>query len=590
MLDLPLPTLIMCRFTSRHIAYQIAHGFWIGVLLFILLGIPAWPQSNSINRESESASVVLDGQVLFQVQASGQFNAQERANFINLFLEDAITASEPVQVQIEERNNLPTLLLNGRYLLTVTDQDVEENQSPQAQAETWADLLEIALAEAQSQRSVEYLQTAGIQAGIAVGAALILHSVLGWLRRRWRRGSNSSQLLLTLVILFGRLGLWLVTGAYIIRLFPLTRHWFYQVSVALNWGLDPDPTPRLPIFLGLVTFSLLIGHSTPSILIALFQRFSSSKFFVILEKVLTPLREAQQIAGTVLLLHASLNILRPYSTVFALLRPWLDLALVVSLAWLLSRGFRQVIRLYGIDLIRKLGLEIDEFVLVIETVINAVIIVFSIFIFAQTQQFNLIGLITSLGIGGLAVAFAAQKIIEQILSTIVLYLDRPFVPGDYIRMANGQIGRIESIGLRSTKIRTAAKSTLMIVPNSNLVNAEIENLTMAKKVMVLLYLDFLKPLEDQDAALVKQVIAEETNSLFGIDPGSTNISLLHNAEERITRARITFFILGSSENSIQLRKRLLELANEKISKKLMKFGIQFFLQDPTIYVESPVTI
>jgi MscS family membrane protein len=586
MLDLLVQVLLMCRFSIR----WLWRWLWMGLLLVLLGGIPAWSQLGGVSAEVDSAPIVLDGQVLFQVQASGPFSAQDRADFINLFLADAISAPEPVQVQIEERNNLPTLLLDDRYLLTVTDQDTEENQSPQVLAEEWAAILEIALAEAQSQRSLEYLQNAGIRAGIAVVVAIFLQGLLGWLRRRWGRESGSSQPLLASVIFLSRLGLWLVTGAYVIRLFPLTRHWLYQVSVAFNWGLDPDPTPRLPIFLGLVILSLLVGYNTPSILIALLHRFSSAKVFTILERVLTPLREVQQMAGTILLLHASLNILRPYSTLFGLLRPWLDLALIISLAWLLSRGFRQVVRLYGIDLIRKFGLEIDEFVLVIETVVNAVIIVFSIFVFAQTQQFNLIGLLTSLGIGGLAIAFAAQKIIEQFLSTIVLYLDRPFRPGDYIRIANGQIGRIESIGLRSTKIRTAAKSTLMIVPNSNLVNAEIENLTMAKKVMVLLYLDFLKPLEDQDTALVKQVIAEETNSLFGIDPGSTHISLLQNSEDRITRARITFFILGSSENSIQLRKRLLELANEKISQKLAKFGIQFFLQDPTIYVESPVTI
>lgn len=576
----------MCRFSNRWL--------WIGLLLLLLAGrwggIPAWPQSGGASVEAEPAPIVLDGQVLFQVQASGQFSAQERADLINLLLQDVITGPDPIQVQVEERNNLPTVLLDGRYLLTVTEQDVEENQSPQALAEEWAAILESALAEAQSQRSPEYLQNAGIRSGIAVGVATLIHGVLGWLHRRWSRESGSSQPLLALVVFLSRLGLWLVTVAYVIRLFPLTRQWLYRLSVALNWGLDPDPVPRLPIFLGLVTLSLLVGYSTPSILIALVRRFSSSKAFTILERILAPLREAQQMAGTILLLHASSNILRPYSTLFGLLRPWLDLTLIISLAWLLSRGFREVVRLYGIDLIRKFGLEVDEFVLVIETIVNAVIIIFSIFIFAQTQQFNLVGLLTSLGIGGLAVAFAAQKIIEQFLSTIVLYLDRPFGPGDYIRMANGQIGRIESIGLRSTKIRTAAKSTLMIVPNSNLVNAEIENLTMAKKVMVLLYLDFLKPLEDQDAALVKQVISEETNSLFGIDPGSTQIALLKNAEEHITRARITFFILGSNENSIQLRKRLLELANEKISKKLAKFGIQFFLQDPTIYVESPVTI
>jgi hypothetical protein len=56
------------------------------------------------------------------------------------------------------------------------------------------------------------------------------------------------------------------------------------------------------------------------------------------------------------------------------------------------------------------------------------------------------------------------------------------------------------------------------------------------------------------------------------------------------RARVTFFILGSSESSIELRKRLLELANDTIAKKLDSYGIHFDMQDPTVYVESPVTL
>jgi small-conductance mechanosensitive channel len=184
-----------------------------------------------------------------------------------------------------------------------------------------------------------------------------------------------------------------------------------------------------------------------------------------------------------------------------------------------------------------------------------------------------------------------------LLGTIVLYLDRPFIPGEYIRLQkSGQIpeglfGRVESIGIRSSKIRTAAKSTLFIIPNSILANLEIENITRGKKVMVLLYLDFATVLEYQEQALVEQVVAESTNSLFGIDPGSTSITFLnHNSPKQTTRTRVTFFILGSSDNSLQLRKRLLELANEKISKKLVSFGIEFTMQEPTIYVDSPVTL
>ena len=108
--------------------------------------------------------------------------------------------------------------------------------------------------------------------------------------------------------------------------------------------------------------------------------------------------------------------------------------------------------------------------------------------------------------------------------------------------------------------------------------------------MVLLYLDFIRVLEDREQALVEQVVQKSTDVLFGIDPGSTKVNLFHPENRPGTRARVTFFILGSSENSIQLRKRLLELANETISRQLKDYGVEFIMQEPTIYVESPVTI
>jgi small-conductance mechanosensitive channel len=54
--------------------------------------------------------------------------------------------------------------------------------------------------------------------------------------------------------------------------------------------------------------------------------------------------------------------------------------------------------------------------------------------FAQSQNVNLIGLLAGVCIGGIAIAFAAQKTLEQLIDTLVLYLDRPFVPGEYIRV------------------------------------------------------------------------------------------------------------------------------------------------------------
>ena len=359
----------------------------------------------------------------------------------------------------------------------------------------------------------------------------------------------------------------------------------------LTGGEAPSGIYSALIFAVFIALSLLIGRYTPGIVKLIIHRIAPNKVGEIYDNLIDPVKGPFRWAGTFIFISLSMVwIEESFSRLYDFFQPLLDLAVIVSMAWLASRLFRQVVHIYGTELLRRWGREVDELLLVFETLANVIIGLFAVLAFAQSQNFNLVGLIASLGIGGLAIAFAAQKILEQLLSTIVLYLDRPFVPGEYIRLSNGQLGRVESIGLRSTKIRTAAKSTLMVLPNSILVNVEIENVTRAKKVMVMLYLDFLRSLTEQDAALVKQVITRSTNSLFGIDPGSTSISFTSHNGQTMQRVRVTFFILGSSENSIQLRKRLLELANDNISKQLLKYGIEFTIQDPTIYVESPVTI
>ncbi|MDP5337453.1 MAG: mechanosensitive ion channel family protein [Nodularia sp. (in: cyanobacteria)] len=354
---------------------------------------------------------------------------------------------------------------------------------------------------------------------------------------------------------------------------------------------------RFGLFLLFILLSVLAGRYTPTVIRIVIRRFAPQQVASIYNNLIEPIRNLFRISGSLILISLSLAWIIEYQSIYRFLLPIVDLAVISSLAWLFSRLFRQFIRVYGIDLVGKLGREVDELLLVFETLANVTIGFIAMIAFAQSQQFNLVGLLTGFGIGGLAIAFAAQKTLEQLLGTIVLYLDRPFIPGEYIRLQKspqipeGLFGRVESIGIRSSKIRTAAKSTLFIIPNSILANLEIENITRGKKVMVLLYLDFVTVLEHQEKALVEQVVAESTNSLFGIDPGSTSITFLnHNSVKQTTRTRVTFFILGSSDNSLQLRKRLLELANEKISKKLVTFGIEFTMQEPTIYVDSPITL
>ncbi|MBW4502567.1 MAG: mechanosensitive ion channel family protein [Scytonema hyalinum WJT4-NPBG1] len=347
-------------------------------------------------------------------------------------------------------------------------------------------------------------------------------------------------------------------------------------------------------------FLPILGLRTMSFVQSLITRFISLKERVAYQKVVKPYENWLGVAFC-LLLADIFAILLPESDWSRLIEIPIGLALTITASWLASQLFKQFFDFYLLDAAIKSGRKVNsELLLLTKLLANIIIVVVATIIFAETHQINIFGLVASLGVGGLAIAFAAQKILEQVLGGVVIYLDRPFVIDDYIGLPDGTFGRVESIGLRSTKIRTSGKGTLMIVPNSSLTQVNIENFTGAKKVMAVTYLNFYRAIENEERAFIRQIILESTVDIFGIDTRSTDVifrdlpeqvgqsSKVETAER--TQAQITFFILGSSEVSMGLRRQLLDLANQSITQRLKGYGIAFDIDEPTIYVDSPITI
>jgi MscS family membrane protein len=89
-------------------------------------------------------------------------------------------------------------------------------------------------------------------------------------------------------------------------------------------------------------------------------------------------------------------------------------------------------------------------------------------------SWDVTAVVTGLGIGGLAFALGAQDSLKNLFGSFTLIADRPFVVGESVKIGNHEVGVIEVVGLRSTRIRTA-DDTLLIVPNSSLTTADITN-------------------------------------------------------------------------------------------------------------------
>jgi MscS family membrane protein len=104
----------------------------------------------------------------------------------------------------------------------------------------------------------------------------------------------------------------------------------------------------------------------------------------------------------------------------------------------------------------------------------AVVIIAGIVALAQLGV-SVGSLIAGLGIGGLAVALAAQKTLENLFGTLSIGVDQPMREGDTVKLY-GVVGTVEQIGLRSTRLRTPDR-TVITIPNGELANQRIESLT-----------------------------------------------------------------------------------------------------------------
>jgi MscS family membrane protein len=89
---------------------------------------------------------------------------------------------------------------------------------------------------------------------------------------------------------------------------------------------------------------------------------------------------------------------------------------------------------------------------------------------------NVATIVAGLGIGGLAIALAAQDTLQNLLGSFTIFADKPFIVGDLVHVA-GYDAVVEKVGFRSTVVRTLDK-TLVIIPNKKMIDSPLENLTL----------------------------------------------------------------------------------------------------------------
>jgi MscS family membrane protein len=227
----------------------------------------------------------------------------------------------------------------------------------------------------------------------------------------------------------------------------------------------------------------------------------------------------------------------------ALAEKWIDgayyILIIFNAAWFISRIFEALMSEYIIPIVSRSTSDLDDMLLpLLQRGIKAGIWIIAILVAINNAGYDVGALLAGLGIGGLAVALAAQETLSNLIAGITIIADKPFVLNDWVQI-DREIGQIKEIGLRSTRIMTT-NNTRLIIPNSKLVNNKVENLTTApgRRIELFIPLEYESTPQQLETALnlIEQIIRNHPNTLDDV------AVLFRNFENFAFNVRIRYFV------------------------------------------------
>ncbi len=228
---------------------------------------------------------------------------------------------------------------------------------------------------------------------------------------------------------------------------------------------------------------------------------------------------------------------RSEAEIFRAIGPIRNVTIVATLAWFLIRFVKEFEKAYVVRQ-RQKGKPVDLTTThALAKLVRASIFITAALVMLQTLGFSISGVLAFGGIGGIAVGFAAKDLLSNFFGGLMVYLDRPFKVGDWIRSPDKKIeGTVEEIGWRQTRIRTFSKRPIY-VPNSIFMNIIVENPSRMSHRRIYETMG----LRYNDISVVNDIVKEVKQMLLSHKEIDSNQTMIVNFNE-FNESSVDFFI------------------------------------------------
>lgn len=187
--------------------------------------------------------------------------------------------------------------------------------------------------------------------------------------------------------------------------------------------------------------------------------------------------------------------------------------------------------------------------------------------------YNTNTILAGLGVGGLALALAAQKTIENLFGGISVITDRPVLVGDFCQFG-GQVGTVEDIGMRSTRIRTLDR-TVVTVPNSSFSTMTLENFSRRDRIWFHPTLRLHRDTQPEQVQQVMDAVAKILQEHSKVDASGVPLRFTKITAESFDIEVFSYVLTPDYDEFLKIQSELLLKILDAASKLDIRFAVPF---------------